>query len=382
MPPATVSGRCFCGVGWFASRKTRPPAAAASRKRMAGGEGTAAIVRSSAPPARTKMARPGRGTSRRYHHAVPGIAFRKGRQYSPAAFPSREEGPSTKDRERPFVGPRRYASGFVSFLGGRLATATMIPLPGSRSMRHCPKCPLRRTKMRCLVSRTRPGLVLTSAAMLALLTLSSLPAHAQVLYGSIVGNVADTTRAAVPGATVTIIHKETNLARESTTSSEGTYRFVNVQPGTYTVRVALAGFKESVKENVPVSANAISRVDFGLEVGQLTEAVTVQSEQKRLQTDSGSVTAELKSKEIESLPLGNYRNYQSLLNLVPGTTPAVFQNAVTDTPGRALSTNVNGTARNNNNTRLDGTVNVFIWLPHHAVYVVRQPDEDVDGAVE
>src|SRR5712691_3333122 len=377
MPPATVSGRCFCGVGWFASRKTRPPAAAASRKRMAGGEGTAAIVRSSsAPPARTKMARPGRGTSRRYHHAVPGIAFRKGRQYSPAAFPSREEGPSTKDRERPFVGPRRYASGFVSFLGGRPATATMIPLPGSRSMRHCPKCPLRRTKMRCLVSRTRPGLVLTSAAMLALATLLPGPVHAQVLYGSIVGNVADTTKAAVPGATVTIIHKETNLARESSTSSDGTYRFVNVQPGTYMVRVALAGFKESVKENVPVSANAISRVDFGLEVGQLTEAVTVQSEQKLLQTDSGSVTAELKSKEITSLPLGNYRNYQSLLNLVPGTTPAGFQNAVTDTPARALTTNVNGTARTNNNTRLDGTTNIYIWLPHHAVYVA--PAETVE----
>ena len=222
--------------------------------------------------------------------------------------------------------------------------------------------------MRCLVSR-KLGLALSSAALLALATTLPDSAHAQVLYGSIVGNVADTTRAAVPGATVTIIHKETNLAREGSTSGDGTYRFVNVQPGTYTVRVALAGFKESRKENVPVSANAVSRVDFGLEVGQLTEAVTVQSEQKLLQTDSGSVTAELQAKEITSLPLGNYRNYQTLLNLVPGTTPARFQNAVTDTPARALSTNVNGTARNSNNTRLDGTTNVFIWLPHHAVYV-------------
>jgi len=127
---------------------------------------------------------------------------------------------------------------------------------------------------------------------------------------------------------------------------------------------------------VPVSANTVSRVDVGLDVGQLTEAVTVQSERTLLQTDSGSVTAELKSKEITSLPLGNYRNYQSLLNLVPGTTPAAFQNAVTDTPARALTTNVNGTARNNNNTRLDGTTNVYIWLPHHAVYVA--PAETVD----
>ncbi len=217
----------------------------------------------------------------------------------------------------------------------------------------------------------RPARPALHAALAVALLFGALAGRsdAQVLYGSIVGNVTDNTKAAVPGAAVTIIHKETNLAREGTTTSDGTYRFVNVQPGTYTVRVTLTGFKESVKENVPVSANAVSRVDVGLEVGQLTEAITVQSEQKLLQTDSGSVTAELKAKEIASLPLGNYRNYQTLLNLVPGTTPAGFQNAVTDTPGRALTTNVNGTARNNNNTRLDGTVNVFIWLPHHAVYV-------------
>jgi Carboxypeptidase regulatory-like domain/TonB dependent receptor len=229
--------------------------------------------------------------------------------------------------------------------------------------------------MRCLVSR-KLGLALGSAALLAFATTLPAPAHAQVLYGSIIGNVADSSRAPVPGATVTITHRETNLSRESTTTADGNYRFVNVQPGTYRVRVALAGFKESVKENVPVSANAISRVDVGLEVGQLTETVTVQSEQKLLQTDSGSVTAELRSKEITSLPLGNYRNYQTLLNLVPGTTPAGFQNAVTDTPARALTTNVNGTARNSNNTRLDGTTNVFIWLPHHAVYVA--PAETVE----
>jgi hypothetical protein len=230
--------------------------------------------------------------------------------------------------------------------------------------------------MRCLVSPNRLGLALGSAVLLALATTLPDPAHAQVLYGSIIGNVADSSRAPVPGATVTITHRGTNLSRESTTTADGTYRFVNVPPGNYRVRVALAGFKESVKENVPVSANAISRVDIGLEVGQLTETVTVQSEQKLLQTDSGSLTAELKSKEITSLPLGNYRNYQTLLNLVPGTSPAAFQNAVTDTPARALSTNVNGTARNNNNTRLDGTTNVFIWLPHHAVYVA--PAETVE----
>ncbi len=229
--------------------------------------------------------------------------------------------------------------------------------------------------MTCLGSRRSMRLPLVGTLALAFLAPAG-RSDAQVLYGSIVGNVADSTKAAVPGATVTLINKATNLARESTSRSDGTYSFVNVQPGNYTVRVVLTGFKESLKENVPVSANIISRVDVALEVGQLTEAITVESEHQLLQTDSGALTNELKAQAIEDLPLGNYRNYQTLLNLVPGTTPARFQNAVTDTPARALSTNVNGTARNSNNTRLDGTTNVFIWLPHHAVYVA--PAETVD----
>jgi hypothetical protein len=209
----------------------------------------------------------------------------------------------------------------------------------------------------------------------ALLALAA-PSDAQVLYGSVVGAVTDPTQAAVPGATVTIINQANNLARETTTRSDGTYTFVNVLPGSYRVRVVLTGFKEYVNEGVPISANAVARVDVTLEVGAMTESVTVQSETTLLQTDSGSVQSELKAKELSNLPLGNYRNYQSLLNLVPGTTPAGFQNAITDTPARALTTNVNGTARNNNNTRLDGATNVYIWLPHHAVYVA--PAETVD----
>ena len=140
--------------------------------------------------------------------------------------------------------------------------------------------------------------------------------------------------------------------------------------------MSLQGFKEYIREAVPVSPNCVSRVNIVLEVGALTEAITVQSERALLQTDSGDLHGILDSEEIETLPLGAYRNYQKLLDLVPGTTPARFQNAVTDTPARSLSTNVNGLNRNNNNTRLDGATNVYIWLPHHAVYVA--PSETVE----
>src|SRR5262249_18045966 len=88
-----------------------------------------------------------------------------------------------------------------------------------------------------------------------------------------------------------------------------------------------------------------------------------------LQSDTAEVKSQLTSKEITDLPNNQYRNYQALINLVPGASPAQFQNSITDTPQRSLATFVNGTNKNNNTTRLDGAINVFIWLPHHNVYV-------------
>jgi hypothetical protein len=202
------------------------------------------------------------------------------------------------------------------------------------------------------------------------------PAIGQVLYGGVTGTVTDPSGAPVPGATVTITHKDTNLSREAVSNETGIYSFTNVQAGTYNVKVSLTGFREFVKTEVPVSVNQISRVDVKLEVGVLAEMVTVQSAAELLQTDKADVHTELKSAEITSLPLNQFRNYQTLINLVPGATPAVFQNAETDTPTRSLSTNVNGQNRNNNGTRTDGATNLNIWLPHHNVYV--SPAETID----
>ena len=60
------------------------------------------------------------------------------------------------------------------------------------------------------------------------------------------------------------------------------------------------------------------------------------------------------------MPLPKYRNYQTLVNLVPGATPGQYQNSVQAAPARALSTNVNGVNRNNNATRIDGALSVFL----------------------
>ena len=127
--------------------------------------------------------------------------------------------------------------------------------------------------MRCLKDRRSMGLSLLAILVVAILAFA-LPADAQVLYGSIVGNVSDSSQAAIPGATVTAIHIQTNRARETTTTGDGSYAFANLQEGTYTIRISLQGFKESVEEQIPVTPNTVSRVDIVLEVGETVRSTS------------------------------------------------------------------------------------------------------------
>jgi hypothetical protein len=138
----------------------------------------------------------------------------------------------------------------------------------------------------------------------------------------------------------------------------------------------LAGFRQHEQKSVPVEAGNPVRINIVLAVGAMAERVEVVSETTLLQTDKADLNTVLTAKEITTLPLNQYRNYQALMNLVPGATPSQFQNAEIDTPGRSLRTWVNGTQPNSNATRIDGAVSVNIWLPHHVGYV--QPAETIE----
>jgi outer membrane receptor protein involved in Fe transport len=225
---------------------------------------------------------------------------------------------------------------------------------------------------------TRPSVKLTMAlAVLAMaVALAPLPANAQALYGSIVGTVADESGAPVPGATVVATNTGTSLKVEAVTDASGSYNFRNLPPGMYELAISMQGFRELRQTDVRVSAGNPIRHDLKLEVGAMAETVNVVSESTILQTEKADLSTELTSKEVVNLPLNQFRNYQKLLDLVPGATPAQLQNAEIDTPGRALTTSINGTARNNNGFRVDGAVSVNVWLPHHVGYV--SPAETIE----
>ena len=193
--------------------------------------------------------------------------------------------------------------------------------------------------------------------------------NAQVLYGSIVGNVKDSSGAAVPGAAVTATHHETKATRETVTDATGVYRLSTVQPGTYTVVISLTGFQAFTRNDVPVTLNTVTRVDASLGVGQLQESVTVAAESPLLQTDRAEVREELRTRELTDLPVPVGRNYQELFATLPGFSPPEDAHSIPSNPSRALTFNVNGSSRSSNNTRIDGVSSTNLWLPHVVAYV-------------
>jgi len=201
------------------------------------------------------------------------------------------------------------------------------------------------------------------------LVIGSTAIYAQVLYGSLVGNITDATNAALPGATVTVLHTETKTTREVVTDAAGAFRFPTLQTGTYDVTVSMTGFQTFTRSGAEVTLNSVTRVDAALRIGQLTETVTVSSERPLLQTDRSELRHELRSEELESLPVAIGRNYQDLFRTLPGFSPPEDAHSIPSNPSRALTFNVNGTSNQGNNTRIDGVSSTNIWLPHVVAYV-------------
>ncbi len=207
-------------------------------------------------------------------------------------------------------------------------------------------------------------LLAVSAALL-----SSGSAYSQVLYGNLVGNVSDPQQAAVTSATISLTSGATGYSVETKTDERGAYDIRNIPPGVYDVKIGAAGFTSFEAKEITIAANNITRVDAGLKIGNITEVLTVGAEVAQLQTDKSDLHTDISGREATQIPISGYRNFQSLIDLVPGSVPAQFQNASTDSPARALTTNVNGVSRNNNNNRIDGAASVMTWLPHHSLYV-------------
>src|SRR5262249_17256853 len=143
----------------------------------------------------------------------------------------------------------------------------------------------------------------------------------QVLYGNLVGNVTDPNQGAIVKAAVSIENRATGYASRTVTDDRGSYEFLNVPPGLYDVKISSPGFAAFEAKDINVVANNIARIDAALKVGSVTETVTVGAEVAALQTDKSDLHTDIASKELTQIAIGGYRNFQSMMDLIPGTTP-------------------------------------------------------------
>ena len=199
----------------------------------------------------------------------------------------------------------------------------------------------------------------------------SVPANAQAVTGTILGEVKDASHAVVAGAKVSLVHAGTGFTRTVLTDPGGAYTAPLLPTGTYSISAELAGFKKVTRLNVRLGVDQKVRIDLELSVGELAEIVDVQGGSPLIQTSSSDLSTTVESDQIEDLPL-NGRNFVSLTRTVPGVLRGVPFANIDGAGGLAwrasASFSANGQRPRDNNFLLDGVDNNETWLQSVVIF--------------
>jgi len=190
--------------------------------------------------------------------------------------------------------------------------------------------------------------------------------HAQSsTTGNISGTVRDPQGSAVPKAEVTLTEEKTGASRTVNANEDGFYSAPAMPAGVYTISTSPAGFKKTVTTGVQLTVSENKTVNLDLQVGQVTETVTVTSEAAPVELRSGEVSSLISEKQVTELPL-NGRNYAQLALMVPGVSPVTQAGAggAFATRGTGLNSgvdmSVNGNQSNSNLWTVDGVNNMDV----------------------
>jgi hypothetical protein len=183
-----------------------------------------------------------------------------------------------------------------------------------------------------------------------LLTASTILAQGSL--GSLTGRVTDSAGAVVAGASVTIRNLGTSQEQQVSTSSEGTYLASNLQPGQYKVSVTRTGFRTAILEPVTVSTASATTANFALELGAVTESITVSGGAAVLQTTSAEVGTVMPTKSILDLPISlggaattgatGRRQIENFIFLTPGVTGTQWNKSINGAPGFSQQVIIDG----------------------------------------
>lgn len=202
------------------------------------------------------------------------------------------------------------------------------------------------------------------------------PAFSQQVSGTISGFVTDQSGAAIPGATVTATNVLTGVATTRNTENSGLYLLLNLIPGTYSVTVTATGFQKFIRENVVLTVDSTVTVDAHMQLGQVTQEVTVTGAAPLLQAEKADVSATLGAITVEEIPTIQ-RNVSALVILAPGVTPNSYQQGMAEDPAIGYQATANGQIWGTNNFQIDGITDTQFGLSGYQ-YIVPV----VDGVQE
>ncbi len=205
-------------------------------------------------------------------------------------------------------------------------------------------------------------------AALLLLNLSLL-SFAQDATGKVVGVVTDSSGAVLPNAQVTVTNTATNINQQVTTNKDGFYQAIHLPPGDYKVTVVQPGFEQStVASKTALQINQTLRVDVQLQVGKISDSVTVESSTSQVETENSTIGATVTGQAIYELPL-NGRNSLDLIGTLPGVS------ATNPDSGSAGNYSIGGSRTDSVTYLLDGGINNNLLSNG----VVSNPNPDAIG---
>lgn len=150
--------------------------------------------------------------------------------------------------------------------------------------------------------------ILIFTLLLAVLFVSATQLPAQTATGVITGSLTDSTGAVIPGAKVTLTDQQTNQSREQMTNETGIFEFRALPRGVYNLTAELDGFKREEVTSIQLTVAQTLRLDVGMEVGAVTEEVTVEATAGLVQVGDASLSQVIDEKRVRELPL-NGRNF-------------------------------------------------------------------------
>ncbi len=193
-----------------------------------------------------------------------------------------------------------------------------------------------------------------------LLIAGSGTSFAQTTTADVLGTITDPTGSTVPGVNVTIVNTQTQIKQSVKTNDAGAFIFNSLSPGTYSVKMDVAGFQGVSLKDIVVAAGDRRRLDTALKVGASTETIEVSASAPVLQADSSVVASTVTERAVQDLPL-NGRNFISLAQITPGATegsPSAFSSGQRPDDRRpSSSVSVNGMNDTVNDQLIDGMDN-------------------------